>query len=232
MALFVATLSFLIFLYFIVIDKLNRPKVDIEAVSEEEAKAKRETEKIARRKEFEKQLKEYSENISKYLSEESRNQQYSATLDVSFGDVIKAFESGITEEVSDISFKIIRSSDDSLKELSKNFDDFRKLVAHLPIEHAYSYDYRHTANRAANLLAEISRGNCRCRTFNDTNTFLPNCAQEKGDIEILEEVSDRETYSTDYHYKCTRCGSTSIANVNWAGHGPFTTLRRTMLRQE
>tara|TARA_R110002072_G_scaffold266301_1_gene425147 strand:- start:269 stop:964 length:696 start_codon:yes stop_codon:yes gene_type:complete len=225
MAIFISTLFALIFLFFIIKNELNRPKKDYEELCKEAAIAKRHTDKVAKKKEFENQLKIYSGTVSSFLSEAIKNQNYSESLDVNFRHVIEAFSSGDPNKISNISSKILTASDKSLTELAKHFDAFRGLVANLPIENQHYPDYRHPALGAAHLLGEISHGHCRCRTYNDFNNFMPSSAAEMGDIEILEETFNEETYSTDYYYKCIRCGATTEANVNWDGHAPYTILR-------
>jgi hypothetical protein len=144
---------------------------------------------------------------------------------MNFDEIKAEFRSGDKARIEKISSKICAIKDmHILKELSVHFDEFRQLVANLPIEQNYGRDYRFSSLRAANLLGEVSRGRCLCRSFNSGNSFFPPSAEKRGEIVILERIEDEENYSTIYKFQCVKCGSKYSANVNMAGHAPFTRM--------
>jgi hypothetical protein len=131
-----------------------------------------------------------AKNFIKSDIENSPTNNYELT----FKYVVDAFSNGRQNEIMSISSRILSIRDEAaLKALATHFDDFRCMVANLPIEKSYGSDYRFTSLRVSNLLGEISRGHCRCNSYNSGNSFSPPDAEKQGLIKVLETQKEEKT---------------------------------------
>ncbi|WP_125563429.1 hypothetical protein [Pseudoalteromonas rubra] len=172
---------------------------------------------------FDQKMRAYKQKVPAFIDQGFEMETCDDSIEIPFKRVVEAFASGDTEQIQDICSDILNlTHEPTLKALASRFDEFRRLVANLPVERSYGRDYRFTALRASNYLGDVSRGWCKCKSFNSGNSFFPQIAAKKGDIKIIETIKVKEDYSTTYKYECLKCGAISSVNVNMGGHAPFT----------
>jgi len=172
---------------------------------------------------FDKKMIAYKQKVPSFIDQDFEIETCNNSIEITFKEVVAAFASGDTDQIQDICSEILSlTHEPTIKALASRFDEFRRLVANLPVERSYGRDYRYTALRASNYLGDVSRGWCKCKSFNSGNSFFPPIAAKKGDVRIIETIEVKEDYSTTYKYECLKCGAISSVNVNMGGHAPFT----------
>ena len=145
---------------------------------------------------------------------------------MNFEEIRSILLSGEMEQIRKVATTILECRNLSeLQELSKNSNEFIKMVGELTPAKGVDDVYRTEALLAANLINQVSLGGCFCASYK-TIGFSPEHRSEDGSISILSVQIDHEKYESHYICECTQCKARYRVECIEQNYGPRTTWKR------